>query len=121
PAEIAMTPHPKALGSNLMHPMITTDFSESLLELITPPLTSLDAPFTNLLELHQYTYASLDKEYLWALSMPCHLPEENLIPIARYGSSNPGLLKYYYRVGLVHRDGKRMQMIAGVHYNFSLS
>lgn len=118
---IAMTPHPKALGSNLTHPMITTDYSEALLELITPPLLTIPELFGNLLELHQFTYAALPEEFLWALSMPCHLPEEKRIPIAQYGDSNLGLLKYNYRVGLGHRYGKRMQMIAGVHYNFSFS
>lgn len=122
---IAMSSHPSTLGSNLTHPMITTDYSEALLEFITPPMSRVIDLFSNLLELHQYTIASLNKinkEFLWAFSMPCHLPENDAdIPIARYGDSNLGLLKYYYRVGLGHRYGKRMQMIAGVHYNFSFS
>ena len=33
---IAQTPHPQALGSALANPHITTDYSESLLELVTP-------------------------------------------------------------------------------------
>jgi len=37
---IAQTPHPAALGSALTHPFITTDYSEALLEFITPPLDS---------------------------------------------------------------------------------
>ena len=32
---IATTAHPKALGSALTHPSITTDYSEALLEFIT--------------------------------------------------------------------------------------
>ena len=32
---LALTPHPQALGSALTHPLITTDYSESQLELIT--------------------------------------------------------------------------------------
>jgi len=32
---LALTPHPAALGSALTHPHITTDYSESQLELIT--------------------------------------------------------------------------------------
>ena len=32
---LAMTPHPRALGSALTHPSLTTDYSEALLELIT--------------------------------------------------------------------------------------
>ena len=52
--------------------------------------------------------------------MPCCLPPENDIPIGRYGTSNVGRAKTVYRVGLSHRYGKRMQMISGLHYNFSL-
>ena len=52
--------------------------------------------------------------------MPGHLPEEEQIPIAEYGSSNIGRLKYVYRQGLALRYGKTMQCIAGIHYNFSL-
>ena len=32
---LALTPHPAALGSPLTHPHITTDFSESQVELVT--------------------------------------------------------------------------------------
>jgi glutamate--cysteine ligase len=52
--------------------------------------------------------------------MPCRLPDEASIPIGRYGSSNVGRAKSVYRTGLAHRYGKRMQMISGIHYNFSL-
>src|SRR4051812_24005681 len=40
---LARTPHPPALGSALTHPHITTDFSESQLELITGVHTTADA------------------------------------------------------------------------------
>lgn len=70
--------------------------------------------------LHRYTYSHLKEELIWAGSMPCHIPDAAAIPIARFGSSNIGQLKYIYRVGLEHRYGKMMQIIAGIHYNFSL-
>ena len=35
---ISQLAHPKQLGSALTHPHITTDYSEALLEFITPPL-----------------------------------------------------------------------------------
>jgi glutamate--cysteine ligase len=119
---IANTPHPVELGSSLTHPMITTDYSEALLEFITPPTNDLDRPFQDLSELHQYVYAVLpDNEILWGGSMPCHLPKNEAdIPIAQYGSSYLGQLKHIYRKGLGYRYGRAMQMIAGVHYNFSL-
>ena len=118
--QLALTPHPAALGSALTHSQITTDYSESLLEFITPaepdPQTTLD----DLERIHRFAYSKLDGEYLWSPSMPCALPDEETIPIARYGNSHIGELKYVYRKGLALRYGKTMQCIAGIHYNFSL-
>jgi glutamate--cysteine ligase len=117
---IAQTPHPKSLGSALTHPSITTDYSEALLEFITPALESPQAAIDYLREVHSYAYDKLDDELVWPASMPCILDGESSIPIAEYGSSNSGTLKHAYRIGLAHRYGKTMQAIAGVHYNFSL-
>src|SRR6266704_2242416 len=117
---LALTPHPKALGSALKHPHITTDFSESLLELITGVHTSVDACLEELKRIHGFVYRNIGDEMLWGASMPCSLPDENAIPIARYGDSNVGRAKTVYRIGLSHRYGRRMQMIAGLHYNWSL-
>jgi glutamate--cysteine ligase len=116
---IAQTPHPTALGSALMHPWITTDYSEALLELITPPLDSPQAALTFLEKLQQFVYQRLDDELLWSASMPCVVQGEASIPIAGYGSSNIGQMKTVYRRGLGYRYGKIMQVIAGVHYNYS--
>ncbi|MCB1923229.1 MAG: glutamate--cysteine ligase [Gammaproteobacteria bacterium] len=118
---IAMTPHPIALGSALTHPDITTDYSEALMEFITPPLGSVGAALDYLADLQAYVYPRLDEEMLWATSMPCVLAGEGNIPIARYGSSNAGRMKHVYRVGLGHRYGHVMQVIAGVHFNWSLN
>jgi glutamate--cysteine ligase len=116
---IAQTPHPVALGSALQHPWVTTDYSEALLELITPPLDSPQAALTFLEKLQQFVYQRLDNELLWSASMPCVVQGEAGIPIAQYGSSNIGQMKTVYRRGLGHRYGKIMQVIAGVHYNYS--
>ncbi|MDJ0739344.1 MAG: glutamate--cysteine ligase [Gammaproteobacteria bacterium] len=118
---IAMTPHPQVLGSALTHPDITTDYSEALIEFITPPLTRVGAALDYLADLQAYVYDRLDDEILWATSMPCVLAGEDNIPIARYGTSNAGRMKHVYRVGLGHRYGHVMQVIAGVHFNWSLS
>lgn len=118
--EISQSPHPQSLGSALTHPSITTDYSEALLEFITPALESPQAAIDYLRELHSYAYDQLGSELIWPASMPCILDGENSIPIAEYGSSNSGTLKHAYRIGLAHRYGKAMQAIAGVHYNFSL-
>lgn len=119
---IAMTPHPGGLGSALTHPFITTDFSEALLEFITPVFNQPADSVKFLEDLHCFVYDRLGPdEFLWTSSMPCILREDSQIPIAQYGSSNTGRLKTLYRVGLSNRYGRAMQTIAGIHYNFSLS
>lgn len=128
---LSQTPHPKALGSSLTHPSIITDYSEALLEFVTPPSDNLDEPITVLNDIQHYTTWILAKELgknekgaqetLWVDSMPCQLPKEDQIPIAEYGHSNIGQLKNIYRRGLGYRYGRAMQTIAGIHYNFSLS
>lgn len=117
---IAQTPHPRALGSALTHPSITTDYSEALLEFITPPEPTALASMTALDEIHRYAYAKLDDELLWATSMPCIVGGDKTIPIAWYGSSNVGTMKHVYRRGLDYRYGRSMQAISGVHFNYSL-
>ncbi|TXR41271.1 glutamate--cysteine ligase [Ectopseudomonas mendocina] len=118
--QLALTPHPQALGSALTHAQITTDYSESLLEFITGTAKDPAATLAELDSIHRFAYDKLNGELLWSTSMPCQLPNEETIPIARYGSSNIGRLKYVYRKGLALRYGKTMQCIAGIHYNFSL-
>jgi glutamate--cysteine ligase len=116
---IAQTAHPAALGSALTHPWITTDYSEALLEFITPPFTELPGALAFLRRLQHYVYSKLDKELLWSASMPCVVEGESFIPLARYGSSNAGTMKTVYRRGLGYRYGRVMQVIAGAHYNYS--
>ena len=117
---LAATPHPAGLGSALTHPHITTDFSESQLELITGIHTDVDACLAELTEVHQNVYQHIGDELLWCTSMPCGLPADDAIPIGEYGNSNLGRAKTIYRQGLSHRYGRRMQTISGVHYNFSI-
>ena len=117
---IAQTPHPLALGSALTHPYITTDYSEALLEFITPPCTDVWAVRECLSQIHKFVYSKLDDELLWATSMPCLIAGEDSIPIAYYGTSNVGTMKHVYRRGLGYRYGRTMQAIAGVHFNYSL-
>jgi glutamate--cysteine ligase len=117
---LALTPHPQALGSALTHPNITTDYSESQLELITGIHGDVDACVQELTEVHQFVYRSIGDERLWVSSMPCGLPPDETIPTGRYGTSNVGRAKSIYRMGLGHRYGRRMQTISGIHYNWSL-
>lgn len=117
---LAQTEHPSALGSALTHEYITTDFSESLLEFITPPESDPNKTIEQLKDIHKFVLANIDDERLWPMSMPCYVQSAEQIPIAQYGSSNIGKMKTLYRVGLKNRYGSMMQAISGVHFNFSL-
>ena len=117
--KLAHTPHPRALGSALTHEHITTDYSESLIELVTPAFTQSWELLQYLLDLHQFVYRHLDEELLWATSMPCAIDSDADIPLAAYGSSHVGRMKTVYRNGLGLRYGRMMQAISGVHYNYS--
>jgi glutamate--cysteine ligase len=120
---LALTPHPAALGAPLTHPHITTDFSESQLELITGVHAGVEGCLAELTQIHQFVYRTLaaaGDERLWVGSMPCGLPTDETIPLGVYGASNIGRAKSVYRMGLGHRYGRRMQTISGIHYNWSL-
>ncbi len=117
--QLSTAPHPEGFGSKLTHPTVTTDFSESQLELITPVYQSAEAAINHLDEVHRYVYTGLNDELLWSASMPCVLGEDANIPLADFGSSNLGRLKTTYRSGLGYRYGRGMQTICAVHYNFS--
>ena len=118
--KLALTPHPALLGSKLTHPWITTDYSEALLEFITPPSSDPAFPLQFLREIHRFSAAQLKDEVMWAGSMPCMLGEDTDIPLANYGTSNSAKMKVVYREGLGLRYGRHMQTIAGAHYNWSL-
>ncbi|MFT6776105.1 MAG: glutamate--cysteine ligase [Paraglaciecola sp.] len=117
---LAQSAHQQALGSALTHEFITTDFSESLLEFITPPEVSVQKTIGQLNDVHKFTVSNIGDERLWPMSMPCFIDNEDTIPIANYGSSNVGKMKTLYREGLKNRYGSMMQAISGVHFNFSL-
>lgn len=116
---IARTPHPRMLGSALTNEHITTDYSEALIELVTPPFAQTWELVQYLCDLHQFVYRHLGEELLWATSMPCAIEGDESIPIADYGKSNVGTMKTVYRRGLGHRYGRVMQAISGVHFNYS--
>ena len=119
--KISPLAHPATLGSALTHPYITTDYSEALLELITPPCESVDESLDFLRNTQKFVYDNLEDELLWSSSMPCVVAGETSIPLANYGASNSGQMKHIYRRGLGYRYGRVMQVIAGVHFNFSFS
>ena len=117
---LSQTSHPAGLGSALTNRYITTDFSEALLEFVTPALSTTWEALRCICDIHQFAYRHLGDEMLWTASMPCQTPADTEIPLARYGDSNVGQMKTIYRRGLGHRYGRQMQVIAGVHFNYSL-
>jgi glutamate--cysteine ligase len=119
--EIVQSPHPRALGAPLTNEHITTDFSESLIELVTPPFGESWELLQYLCDIHQFVYRHLGEELLWSTSMPCAIGGDASIPLAQFGSSNVGRMKTIYRHGLGMRYGRIMQAISGVHFNYSFS
>ncbi|WP_217434958.1 glutamate--cysteine ligase [Marinifaba aquimaris] len=118
-AHLGQGTHPQSLGKALTHQYITTDYSESLLEFITPVESDLNVSLSQLQDIHKYTLDNIGEQWLWPMSMPCFVGGEDDIQIAQYGNSNIGKMKTLYRKGLKHRYGSMMQIIAGVHFNFS--
>ena len=116
---ISQRDHPVSLGAALTHPHITTDFGEAMLEFVTPPFHRSQDTVDFLTDLHRFAVKRLDRESLWAASMPCVLDGERSVRIGEYGSSNAGLMKHVYRKGLGLRYGKSMQVISGIHINLS--
>ena len=116
---IVQTPHPRSLGSALTSEHVTTDYSEALIELVTPTFRTSWELLQYLCDLHQFVYRHLGDELLWATSMPCVVDGDASIPIAQYGPSHVGRMKTVYREGLGLRYGRVMQAISGVHYNYS--
>jgi glutamate--cysteine ligase len=116
---LARTAHPRLLGSALTNEHITTDYSEALIELVTPAFVHSWELLQYLLDLHQFVYRHLGGELLWATSMPCAIARDEDIPLAQFGSSHVGRMKTVYRNGLGLRYGRMMQAISGVHFNYS--
>ena len=118
---IVQSPHPYELGAPLTNENITTDFSESLIELVTPPFGETWELLQYLCDIHQFVYQHLGDELLWSTSMPGAIASDASIPLAQFGSSNIGRMKTIYRHGLGVRYGRIMQAISGVHFNYSFS
>ncbi|VFP88394.1 glutamate--cysteine ligase [Candidatus Erwinia haradaeae] len=117
---LANTNHPAILGSPLTHKWITTDFAEALLEFITPVDQDINHLLKFLRDIHRYVARQLNNEMMWPMSMPCRICPNSNIQLAQYGSSHIGRMKTKYRQGLKNRYGALIQIIAGIHYNFSL-
>lgn len=117
--ELVLTPHPKAFGDKMKNQYITTDFSESQVEMITPIASTIEETYNFLENIHDIITLELKEEYLWPQSAPPVLPDDAQIPIAQYGDSKKGKEAMQYRKALTEKYGKKKQLISGIHYNFS--
>ena len=113
--------HPLHFGASLTNKFITTDYSEALIEVVTPPCNSHEEAINYLENIIGFVYRNLNDEYLWPASMPCIIAGDKSIPIAYYGTSNAARMKTTYRRGLGNRYGRIMQVISGIHFNYSFS
>ncbi len=116
--ELALTPHPAIFGGKTANQFITTDFSESQVEIITPPLPSIEEAYDFLHTLHSVVSQEIGDELLWPQSLPPVLPDDSLIPIAKYGAESEFEI---YRNTISETYGKQRQLICGIHFNVSLS
>ena len=114
---IVTSPHPKAFGNRRFHPYIQTDFAESQLELVTPPMKKLEDTLRWLSAIHEVTLRTLpEDEFIFPFSMPAGLPPEEHIKVAQLDNQED----VAYREHLVQSYGKYKQMVSGIHYNFQI-
>ena len=118
--ELSRNKHPKVFGNKIMNPYITTDFSESQLELITPVFNTSKEVYDFLNALYDIVALEIGDEYIWPESMPCIIPEDREIPIATFCKCKQGEEARAYREELLRKYGGKIQLISGIHYNFSL-
>lgn len=119
--QLSPHPHPMLAGSALTHPYITTDFSEAQVELVSPPCQSIPALSQTMANIHAFMAKQMGEEWLWPYSMPMRITDDGDIPIAYFGTSPQGQMKALYRKGLARRYRKKMQIISGIHFNFSFT
>ncbi|MGM9988069.1 MAG: bifunctional glutamate--cysteine ligase GshA/glutathione synthetase GshB [Bacillaceae bacterium] len=117
--KLAMTLHPKVFGEKIENPYITTDFSESQIEVITPTFETVEEVYNFLQALYDIVALEIGEEYLWPQSMPCDIPTDGNIPIATFCDCDAGDRARHYREYLFEKYGGKKQLISGIHFNFS--
>lgn len=117
--ELALSAHPELFGDKTINPYITTDFSESQIEMVTPPLPTIQEALGFIETIHDIVSENIGDELLWPQSLPPLIPEEKLIPIAEYGDDKHEFR--LYREHLAQIYGRKRQLMCGIHFNFSLS
>ena len=76
---LSFTDHPGIFGDKVLNPYITTDFSESQVEIITPALDKIEETYSFSKALYDIVALEIGDEILWPQSMPCFIPEDDEI------------------------------------------
>lgn len=116
---LSFTDHPEIFGDKVLNPYITTDFSESQVEVITPVLDNIEETYSFSKALYDIVALEIGDELLWPQSMPCSIPKDDEIPVAKY--SEEGREEQEYRNKLLNKYGGKKQLISGIHYNYSFN
>lgn len=114
---LSLLPHPMIFGDKVRNPYITTDFSESQIEVITPTFSDVEGTYNFTKALYDIVAMEIGEEYLWPQSMPCVTPDDYEIPVAEYSELDKEARKY--REKLLDKYGGKKQLISGIHFNFS--
>ena len=114
---LAKSDHPEEFGDKAHNPYITTDFSESQIEVITPALSDIKETYDFTRALYDIVAMEIGDEYLWPESMPCIIPDDKDIPVAKFDNNSKEAQEY--REKLLLKYGGKKQLISGIHYNFS--
>ncbi len=114
---LVKTDHPEEFGDKAHNPYITTDFSESQIEVITPALSDIKETYNFTRALYDIVAMEIGNEYLWPESMPCIIPDDKDIPVAKFANHSKEAQEY--REKLLIKYGGKKQLISGIHYNFS--
>lgn len=103
--KLSLKEHPKVFGDKINNPYITTDFSESQIEMITPVFDTVEEVHKFISSLYDIVSQEIGDEYLWPQSMPCLIPDGSEIPIAKYNEDSKGQEAKRYREKLIHKYG----------------
>lgn len=114
-SECSPYPHPSVFGYKTKNSYITTDFAENQLEVVTPIFETIKHALDFNEALYDIVAAEIKQdEVLWPLSMPCDI--SGGVEVAKF----PEEADYEeYRNYLVEKYGTSVQMISGIHFNFS--
>lgn len=107
--------HPEVFGGKRENPYITTDFSESQIEVITPVYSTSKSAYDFINTLYDIVCSEIGDEYIWPQSMPCRIRNEIEIKVSKFNGSDDEK----YRKRLLKKYGGKKQLISGIHYNFS--